>query len=230
MAETDETPARTASAAQTGSSMFDDAGYESSLSRSYACFNAGLTCRFSAHHGGMRSRSTEEDRQGYTTFIGNRGYTKISYLSHRRFPILINQPLYELIRLPPSKNVFPRPLLKLIDRRLIIRDVPLQLLARLTTHRTMTLFRTIALNISNVASCSSVFLTSRAHSRLETHTGETLRTRWTSRWTIVLTSGLPTGSSPEGIYKRLVAFHKKGELSFKYVITFNMDEYVDLPR
>ena len=42
--------------------------------------------------------------------------------------------------------------------------------------------------------------------------------------------GLPTGSSPEGTYKRLVAFHKKGELSFKHVITFNMDEYVDLPR
>lgn len=46
----------------------------------------------------------------------------------------------------------------------------------------------------------------------------------------VFTTGLPTGSSPEGIYKRLVAFHKKGELSFKNVITFNMDEYVDLPR
>ena len=42
--------------------------------------------------------------------------------------------------------------------------------------------------------------------------------------------GLPTGSSPEGIYKRLVAFHKNGELSFKNVVTFNMDEYVDLPR
>jgi glucosamine-6-phosphate deaminase len=42
--------------------------------------------------------------------------------------------------------------------------------------------------------------------------------------------GLPTGSSPEGTYKRLVAFHKKEELSFKHVITFNMDEYVDLPR
>jgi glucosamine-6-phosphate deaminase len=46
----------------------------------------------------------------------------------------------------------------------------------------------------------------------------------------MLIEGLPTGSSPEGIYERLVAFHKKGELSFKHVITFNMDEYVDLPR
>jgi glucosamine-6-phosphate deaminase len=46
----------------------------------------------------------------------------------------------------------------------------------------------------------------------------------------VLNLGLPTGSSPEGIYKLLVAFHKNGELSFKNVVTFNMDEYVDLPR
>lgn len=46
----------------------------------------------------------------------------------------------------------------------------------------------------------------------------------------MLTAGLPTGSSPEGIYKLLVAYHKKGELSFRNVITFNMDEYVDLPR
>ncbi|KAI7103087.1 hypothetical protein KC352_g37539, partial [Hortaea werneckii] len=38
--------------------------------------------------------------------------------------------------------------------------------------------------------------------------------------------GLPTGSSPEGIYKHLVAAHKRGEISFRNVITFNMDEYV----
>lgn len=42
--------------------------------------------------------------------------------------------------------------------------------------------------------------------------------------------GLPTGSSPIGTYKRLVDFHKAGELSFKHVVTFNMDEYVGLPR
>lgn len=42
--------------------------------------------------------------------------------------------------------------------------------------------------------------------------------------------GLPTGSSPIGVYKHLVALHKAGELSFKHVVTFNMDEYVDLPR
>jgi len=42
--------------------------------------------------------------------------------------------------------------------------------------------------------------------------------------------GLPTGSSPLGTYKQLIQFHKKGELSFKNVVTFNMDEYVNLPE
>ena len=32
------------------------------------------------------------------------------------------------------------------------------------------------------------------------------------------------------IYKRLVERHKKGDISFKNVITFNMDEYVGLPE
>ena len=36
--------------------------------------------------------------------------------------------------------------------------------------------------------------------------------------------GLPTGSTPIGIYKNLILFYKNGELSFKNVITFNMDE------
>ncbi|KAJ1834016.1 Glucosamine-6-phosphate isomerase (Glucosamine-6-phosphate deaminase) (GNPDA) (GlcN6P deaminase) [Coemansia sp. RSA 2711] len=42
--------------------------------------------------------------------------------------------------------------------------------------------------------------------------------------------GLPTGSSPIGVYKRLVELHNSGELSFKNVVSFNMDEYVGLPR
>jgi len=41
--------------------------------------------------------------------------------------------------------------------------------------------------------------------------------------------GLPTGSSPLGTYKKLVEFYQRGELSFVNVITFNMDEYVNLP-
>ncbi|TFK75478.1 glucosamine-6-phosphate isomerase [Pluteus cervinus] len=42
--------------------------------------------------------------------------------------------------------------------------------------------------------------------------------------------GLPTGSSPIPTYKRLIKFVKEGELSFKNVVTFNMDEYVGLPQ
>ena len=42
--------------------------------------------------------------------------------------------------------------------------------------------------------------------------------------------GLPTGSTPLGVYKNLVGYHKKNRLSFKNVITFNMDEYVNLPK
>ncbi|MBL7013002.1 MAG: glucosamine-6-phosphate deaminase [Candidatus Marinimicrobia bacterium] len=41
--------------------------------------------------------------------------------------------------------------------------------------------------------------------------------------------GLPTGSSPIGTYEALVELYEQGELSFKHVITFNMDEYVGLP-
>ena len=42
--------------------------------------------------------------------------------------------------------------------------------------------------------------------------------------------GLPTGSSPLGVYRELVKLHKDGKLSFKNVVTFNMDEYVGLPE
>lgn len=42
--------------------------------------------------------------------------------------------------------------------------------------------------------------------------------------------GLPTGGTPMGLYKRLAKYHQEGELSFKHIITFNMDEYVGLDR
>lgn len=44
------------------------------------------------------------------------------------------------------------------------------------------------------------------------------------------TLGLPTGGTPLGTYRKLIEFHKKGLISFRYVKTFNMDEYVGLPR
>jgi len=42
--------------------------------------------------------------------------------------------------------------------------------------------------------------------------------------------GLPTGSSPLGMYEELIKLNKAGRVSFKDVITFNMDEYVNLPE
>lgn len=42
--------------------------------------------------------------------------------------------------------------------------------------------------------------------------------------------GLPTGGTPIGTYQELIRMYKAGEVSFKNVITFNMDEYVGLPE
>ncbi len=41
--------------------------------------------------------------------------------------------------------------------------------------------------------------------------------------------GLPTGGTPLEMYKNLVAMHRRGDISFRHVVTFNMDEYVGLP-
>lgn len=41
--------------------------------------------------------------------------------------------------------------------------------------------------------------------------------------------GLPTGSTPICVYKELIKKNKEGIISFKNVVTFNMDEYVGLP-
>ncbi|MDR0456992.1 MAG: glucosamine-6-phosphate deaminase [Treponema sp.] len=41
--------------------------------------------------------------------------------------------------------------------------------------------------------------------------------------------GLPTGSSPVGIYRELIKMHRAGQLSFAHVHSYNMDEYVGLP-
>ena len=42
--------------------------------------------------------------------------------------------------------------------------------------------------------------------------------------------GLPTGSTPLSMYKELIKLHQQKLISFKHVITFNMDEYVGLPE
>ena len=42
--------------------------------------------------------------------------------------------------------------------------------------------------------------------------------------------GLPTGSSPLPTYKALIKLYESGVVSFENVVTFNMDEYIGLPR
>lgn len=40
--------------------------------------------------------------------------------------------------------------------------------------------------------------------------------------------GLPTGGTPIETYKHLINFYREGKVSFKHVVTFNMDEYIGL--
>jgi glucosamine-6-phosphate deaminase len=42
--------------------------------------------------------------------------------------------------------------------------------------------------------------------------------------------GLPTGSSPLGMYKELIRLNEAKEVSFANVVTFNMDEYIGIPK
>ena len=42
--------------------------------------------------------------------------------------------------------------------------------------------------------------------------------------------GLPTGGTPLATYKALIALHQAGKVSFRHVVTFNMDEYIGLPE
>ena len=44
------------------------------------------------------------------------------------------------------------------------------------------------------------------------------------------TLGLATGSSPIGLYQNLIKYYENGEISFKKVKTYNLDEYCELPR
>jgi glucosamine-6-phosphate deaminase len=44
-----------------------------------------------------------------------------------------------------------------------------------------------------------------------------------------LVLGLATGSTPLGLYKELIRYHREEGLDFSKVVTFNLDEYVSLP-
>lgn len=41
--------------------------------------------------------------------------------------------------------------------------------------------------------------------------------------------GLPTGSTPVGLYRELIRQHKENSLDFSRVVTFNLDEYFPMP-
>ena len=56
---------------------------------------------------------------------------------------------------------------------------------------------------------------------------EKIRDRQDAKKQYVL--GLPTGSTPIGVYKNFVKYYNEQQLSFENVTTFNMDEYVNLP-
>jgi len=45
-----------------------------------------------------------------------------------------------------------------------------------------------------------------------------------------LVLGLPTGSTPVGMYKKLIAMNQGGEVDFSQVRTFNLDEYYPIKR
>src|SRR5687767_15109747 len=40
--------------------------------------------------------------------------------------------------------------------------------------------------------------------------------------------GLPTGSTPVGLYRELIRLHKEDDLDFSRVISFNLDEYFQM--
>jgi glucosamine-6-phosphate deaminase len=57
--------------------------------------------------------------------------------------------------------------------------------------------------------------------------GEVIRRETEAKAQCVL--GLATGSTPIGIYRVLIERHKRGELDFSRVVTFNLDEYYPMP-
>ena len=42
--------------------------------------------------------------------------------------------------------------------------------------------------------------------------------------------GLATGSTPIGVYRELIRMHQEEGLSFRHVVTFNLDEYYPMPK
>lgn len=74
----------------------------------------------------------------------------------------------------------------------------------------------------------SIYHTGRAASvAVARAIADVIRTRAAAGQTAVL--GLATGSTPTGVYEELVRMHRAEGLSFRNVITFNLDEYLPMP-
>lgn len=56
-----------------------------------------------------------------------------------------------------------------------------------------------------------------------------IRARWAAREKDPFVLGLPTGGTVVDMYAALSGLVKNGKMSFKNIVTFNMDEYVGLP-
>ncbi|MBR5185804.1 MAG: 6-phosphogluconolactonase, partial [Akkermansia sp.] len=67
-----------------------------------------------------------------------------------------------------------------------------------------------------------------AAKKLAAEVAELIRSRAAEGKTAVL--GLATGATPLPFYAELIRLHKEEGLSFKNVITFNLDEYTGLPH
>lgn len=67
-----------------------------------------------------------------------------------------------------------------------------------------------------------------SHYQLAAIASEIIRDALLRKPNLVL--GLATGSTPIALYKALVRMHKENGLDFSRVTTFNLDEYVDIPR
>ncbi|MCE2401892.1 glucosamine-6-phosphate deaminase [Candidatus Poribacteria bacterium] len=67
-----------------------------------------------------------------------------------------------------------------------------------------------------------------SHHQLAVIASEIIRDALLKKLNLVL--GLATGSTPIGLYKALVRMHKEDGLDFSRVTTFNLDEYVNIPR
>lgn len=64
--------------------------------------------------------------------------------------------------------------------------------------------------------------------KLAREISDLIKERATAGRTVVL--GLATGSTPVRLYRELIRLHREEGLSFRHVVTFNLDEYYGLPR